>query len=302
MEIRKLQLIGGSSYMVSLPKSWIDLNSLKKGDELILNVDSNHIFIRPKKCSSILKGYIRIGSCDSGFLKHLMHSLYIQGFDEVTVEGKITPELTTKISDVARGLIGMEIIDAKSDRVTLKFIVDAELVEVLNRMSQIVSTMLQLLESGIKERKTKDLLDVAKLERDADRLYMLAVRQENRLMKELSCPSKWSDLKFVLGARVVVKHLEDLADILYNFAFKASVSPPGFSEFVPLLKELKIVFEKAFSAYMEGDAELAEEVITSAEHLQKMSSGELFCASRQIKSIGEVAFNKAVRESGSEGL
>jgi len=302
MEIRKLQLIGGSSYMVSLPKGWIDLNSLRKGDELVLNVDSNHIWIHPKKCSTVSKGFIRIEKCNLSFLKHFMHSLYVQGFDEIVVEGNFTPELTTKISDIARGLIGMEIIDAKSDRVILKFIVDAELIEVLNRMSQIVSMMLQLLKSGIKERKTKELLEVAKLERDADRLYMLAVRQENRLMKELSCPSKWNDLKFVLGARVVAKHLENLADMLYDFAFKASISLPSFSDFVPLLRELKMVFEKSFSAYVEGDAELAEEAIRSAEQLQKMTSGELFCASRQIKSIGEIAFNKAVRQLASEGL
>ena len=43
MEIRKLQLIGGSSYMISLPKSWIKANKLNQGDELILQVDRYEI-------------------------------------------------------------------------------------------------------------------------------------------------------------------------------------------------------------------------------------------------------------------
>lgn len=294
MEIRKLQLIGGSSYMVSLPKSWIDANSLQKGDELILHIDSNHIRIHPRNRIPALKGSIKLKRYDSSFLKRFMHSLYVQGLDEVVVEGSFTPELITKMSDVARGLIGMEIIDAKSDRVVLKFIAEVELGEIINRLSQIVSTMLHLLEKGIEENRSRELLEVAKLERDADRLYMLAVRQGNRLLRE-ACSGRLC-LRSILGTRVVAKHLEDLADMFYDFAVKASVSPQNFSDLLPLLREVKKVFEKAVNAYVEGDAEMAEEAIKSAEQLEK-ANGEFVCISRQIRGLGEVALNKAVRES-----
>ncbi|RLI89901.1 MAG: phosphate uptake regulator PhoU [Archaeoglobales archaeon] len=294
MEIRKLQLIGGSSYMVSLPKSWIDANSLQKGDELILHIDSNHIRIHPRNRIPALKGSIKLKRYDSSFLKRFMHSLYVQGLDEVVVEGSFTPELITKMSDVARGLIGMEIIDAKSDRVVLKFIAEVELGEIINRLFQIVSTMLHLLEKGIEENRSRELLEVAKLERDADRLYMLAVRQGNRLLRE-ACSGRLC-LRSILGTRVVAKHLEDLADMFYDFAVKASVSPQNFSDLLPLLREVKKVFEKAVNAYVEGDAEMAEEAIKSAEQLEK-ANGEFVCISRQIRGLGEVALNKAVRES-----
>ena len=295
MEIRKLQLIGGSSYMVSLPKSWIDANSLQKGDELVLHVDSDHIRIHPRNSIPSSRGSIKLKRYDLSFLKRFIHSLYVQGLDEVVVEGNFTPELITKMSDIARGLIGMEIIDAKSDRVVLKFIAEVELREIINRLSQIVLTMLHLLEKGIGENRSRELLEVAKLERDADRLYMLAVRQGNRLLKE-ACSGRHG-LRSVLGARVAAKYLEDLADMLYDFAVKASVSPRNFSDFLPLLHEIRKVFERAIIAYVEGDAETAEEAIKSAEQLQKVASGEFICVSRQIRGLGEVAFNKAVRES-----
>ncbi|AEA47674.1 phosphate signaling complex PhoU family protein [Archaeoglobus veneficus] len=300
MEIRKLQLIGGSSYMVSLPKSWITANSLRKGDELVLHVDTNHIRIHPKKCSSVSKGHVKLPRCDFSFLKRFMHSLYVQGLDEIIVEGDFNQGFITRMSDIARNLIGMEIIDAKPNKVTLKCIAEVELVDVLNRLSQIVSTMFQLLETGIKKNNPRELLEVTKLERDADRLYMLAVRQENKLLKELSCPSKWSDLRFVLGTRVVSKHLEDIADLLYSFSIKVSASPSAFSSFVPILVEAKRVFERAYAAYTGSDVLMAEDAINAAEQLQKVASGELLCVSMLVRGVGEVAFNKAVRESASE--
>ncbi|RLI78162.1 hypothetical protein DRP05_08155 [Archaeoglobales archaeon] len=49
MEIRKIQLIGSSSYMVSLPKKWITSLDLKQGDEVIVHAEENRVVVIPKK-------------------------------------------------------------------------------------------------------------------------------------------------------------------------------------------------------------------------------------------------------------
>jgi len=297
MEIRKLQLIGGSSYMVSLPKSWIAANSLKKGDELILHVDVNHIRIHPKNAFNYLKGKIKLNRCDYSFLRRFIHSLYIQGLDEIIVEGDFNSCSITRISDIARNLMGMEIIDARENRIVLKCIAEASLDEVMNRFSQIVSNMFQVVKRGLKKRDSREFVDITKLERDADRLYMLAVRKVNKLLKEVSCPTNWDELRFILGVRTISKHMEDIADLVYSFSTKASANPEGFTAYVPDVTEAKRLFENAYQSYVNSDVMLAEETIHAAEQLQKVASGEMLGISMQIRGIGEIAFNKAVRES-----
>jgi len=297
MEIRKLQLIGGSSYMVCLPKSWVAANSLKKGDELILHVDVDHIRIHPRKTTHSLKGRIKLERCDYGFLKRFIQSLYLQGLDEIVVEGNFNSCSITRISDIARNLMGMEIIDAREDRVILKCIAETSLEESMNRFSQIISNMFQLLKRGLKKKDSREFADITKLERDADRIYMLAVRKVNKLLREFSCPTNWDELRYMLGVRTVSKHMEDIADLVYSFSVKASVNPEGFSAYIPDISEAKRLFENAYQSYVSSNVALAEETIHAAEQLQKVASGEMLCISMQIRGIGEVAFNKSVRES-----
>ncbi len=296
MEIRKLQLIGGSSYMVSLPKSWIDANSLKKGDELVLHVDAKYIRIHPKNTRHVLRGKIKLRRCDYSFLKRFIHSIYVQGLDEVILEGDFNNCSITRISDIARNLMGLEIIDAREDRVVLKCIAEANLAEIMNRFSQIVSNMFNLLKRGLKKKDSREFKDIVKLERDADRLYMLAVRKTNKMLKEFSCPTDWDELRFMLGMRTVSKHMEDIADLVYSFSTKVSSNPEGFSTYIPSVSEAKRLFENAYCAYVNSDVNLAEETINATEQLQKVASGEMLCISMQIRGIGEIAFNKAVRE------
>ncbi len=40
-ELRKLQLTGGSTYIISLPKKWIALNQLKKNNTLIVRTEDD---------------------------------------------------------------------------------------------------------------------------------------------------------------------------------------------------------------------------------------------------------------------
>ncbi len=283
--------------MVSLPKSWVDANSLKKGDELILHVDSRYIRIHPKNVHHILRGKIKLPRCDYNFLKRFMHSVYVQGLDEIILEGDFNNCSIMRISDIVRNLMGLEIIDASENRVILKCIAEANLDEIMNRLSQIVSNMFQLLKKGLKKRDSREFKDIIKLERDADRMYILSVRKVNKLLKEFSCPTDWDELRFMLGVRTISKHMEDIADLVYSFSVKASVNPDGFSTYIPVISEAKRLFENAYCSYVNSDVNLAEETINAAEQLQKVASGELLCISMQIRGICEVAFNKAVRES-----
>jgi phosphate uptake regulator len=52
MESRKLQLTGGSTIMVSLPKKWVDKAGLERGAEVVLVPQSNGTLLVDSRAGS----------------------------------------------------------------------------------------------------------------------------------------------------------------------------------------------------------------------------------------------------------
>lgn len=313
MEVRKLQLIGGSSFMVSLPKNWVKENELKRGDEIFLKVENNIITIYPKKFFEVSRvASVKIEKLpryDEKFLRRYIYALYIQGIDEILIEDpNINARLISKVGEIMKDLIGMEIIDASDGFIKLKCMtaVDFDVYGVVRRMTQIIKNMLQTIKYSTQD--SSFIKDVRSLENDANRLYLLAVRQEHRLIREFSSPTRWNELRLILGIRTVAKLLEEIADSLRDFSnYLLKINPK--EKIIDHLDEVEKSFEKVCEAYFNSDVKLAEDSIEDLEKIEerltdvegelyfKLSIESLTRACRHMKSICEIAFNKAVRES-----
>ncbi len=317
MESRKLQLIGGSSYMVSLPKDWIRLNELDQGDEILLDVGKDIIKIIPKKYTEkhrIVKAVVEnVPKYDENFLRRFIIALYIQGLDEIVLQDKfLSPKIVGRISRIVHEIIGMEVIDASNGKVVLRSLTTAEFdVEgVLRRMSQIISGILETIIDCIRINDREGLKEITKLEEDTDRLYLLAVRLENRIIRDIMSPSKWSEMRHILGMRIVAKALEEIADSLVDFSENLH-SNENYdiiaNSFIETLTSVRDTFDKVISAYMSSDLERANEAIEMSidlenELLSRIKQSDtlliypLADICKKIKGIGEIAINKSVRE------
>jgi phosphate uptake regulator len=317
MDIRRLQFIGGSSYMISIPKSWVKNNDLEQGDEIVLNVEDECILIVPKKISEsskIIKGYVRgLQQYDEEFLRRFIYAIYIQGLDEIVIEDeKINPRILTKISEIVRSVIGMEIIYAQNGRIVLRCMntPDFDFNGVLRRMYQIIESMIDGIIESIESNDENALEEIKYFEVDLDRLYLLALREQHRKVKELSISVKWHDLRFIIGARMVTKLIEEIADSLRDFSIYIK-EMAGKKEFVNLLREIKVVFSEILRAYTGSNLKLSDKVIKETELLHskimrlelqggdinyRMALETLKEVCKNVKSIGEVSFNRCVRE------
>ncbi|AGK61967.1 Phosphate uptake regulator [Archaeoglobus sulfaticallidus PM70-1] len=318
MNVRRLQFIGGSSYMVSLPKNWIRSNDLEQGDELVLNVEDECIIILPKKISEsskVVKGQIKgLKQYDTDFLRRFIYAVYIQGLDEIVIEDKnINPRILTKISDVVRTMIGMEIIHAKDGKIVLRCMntPDFDFSGVLKRMYQIIDAMIDGIIDGLKVKDATTLNEIKYFESDLDRLYFLALREQHRKVKELSITVKWNELRMILGARTVTKLIEEIADSLREFSDYVKNIEDKEEVLIKLLTDVKTIFSEVLKAYSESDLTTSEKVIKETEKLiveivrlisenqeinYRMSLETLKEIMKNIKSIGEVAFNRSVRD------
>ncbi len=320
MEIRKLQLIGGSSYMVSLPKDWVKSNSLKQGDEIFLQVEDSVITLYPIKFreeSKITKVEIeKLPKLDEKFIRRYIYALYIQGIDEIVIKDrKIDARFLSRISEIVKQLIGMEIIDASSSGIVLKCLAttDFDVFGVIKRMGQIIGTILATLDESLSSGDLEGMKEIAGLEEDTDRLYLLAIRQEHRLVREYSSPSKWNELRLILGIRTVAKLLEEVADALNDFSVNIGSGSSNIRSLKWVVGDLIKGFRMVSKAYIDSDVTLAEESIRFLEGFEdrlmdameknvenRLALSSALAACRHMKSIGEVAFNKSVRESLKE--
>lgn len=317
METRKLQLIGGSSYMVSLPKDWIKANKLRQGDEIALEVEDKVITLYPRGFKDDLKiSKVEIENLrryDDKFLRRFIYALYIQGIDEILITDKnLNPRLIAKISEIVKSLIGIEIIDA-SDKVVLRCltVTDFDVYGVVRRMTQIVVTMIHTILDAIVRNDISAINEIKNLEIDSDRLYLLAVRQEHRLIREFSSPARWNELRLILGIRTVAKLIEEILDNLENFSSYV-LQLKNFEEREMLgnfLQKLSGAFEVTTRAYFNSDLELSEDSIQLLEQIEeemikkiegtsqyRLGLEVLISACRHMRSIGEIALNKSVRE------
>ncbi len=317
MEIRKIQLIGSSSYMVSLPKKWITSLNLKQGDEVIVHAEEDRVIVIPKKFDKekIVKIVVKgIPKLDEDFLKRYIYAIYMLGFDEVVIEDvEIPSNLVTKLIGIVHKLVGMEILDVSPNRLVFRILVTPELdiEKVLIRMVQMINNMFEEAKNFIESRNEDSTKSIEMIEKNVDRFYWLAVRLENRLTRE---SIGWSDTRFVLGSRMIAKMIEDIADQIVQFVDYMSISKTN-NGVLEILMEIKGMFNLAFNSFINIDIEESDNVVKEVVEMQNkilsliknsddvgyaLSLQTLIEVLNEIRSIGEIAINRAVREGAEE--
>ncbi len=315
MKIRKLQLVGGSSYAISLPKEWISKHKLRQGDEVVLREFDDFIVVQPQIVEKEVRVVVKdIPSFDKKFLRRFLGSIYSLGVDRIVLEKEGIDRHITEISEISHQFIGMEVLDCTSSNVVLQIftIPDFDIVTILKRMLQILAGLVGELERSlsVESPNVEEILDrIQRYEEDFDRLYFLAVRIVNRGMKKVAV-SNWDELRFLLGSRIIAKFYEEIADTLLIFSrYIWEYDLDVRKEVQNFFYDLREAMEKSFKAFTESEMAVIEDYISFVSKLagkiqQSISSNPkgtivkelLLQICRMLESIGEIEFNKTVRE------
>ena len=231
-ELRKIQITGGATYVVSLPKKWVKAAGLKPKDQvaLIPQADMSLLIVpkgelKPKEVSeAIIEASAETGleAVIRDFIAH-----YLVGYDVIRVKLRNVRYRDLLKNSIRQKLIGVEIMEESADEIVAQCLlghVELPLRRALDRMHVL---MLFMLKDAMKALVSNDKdLAVEIVERDdeVDRLYFFAVRQlkaavYNRMLIEEMGLSNPRDC---LGYRLIVKSIERSAD---HAARIASVIP-----------------------------------------------------------------------------
>src|SRR5437867_124640 len=178
MEGRKLQLTGGSTYVVSLPKRWVLDAGLKAGDTVFLETEGDGaVSVRPRPADKVPMRRRLFEEKGEERRDHLLRKLigaYIGGFSfiEIRFPSEMAPFVRKVAREFSHMVIGPEVIEESRNAVVIQDLSDtAELSaeKCLRRMHLIVRAMH---EDALEALRTHDealARDVAQRDQDVDR-------------------------------------------------------------------------------------------------------------------------------------
>ena len=279
---RRIQITGGSTYVISLPKRWINDLKIKVGDEmtLIKNLDRSLTLLTNENRFEKKNSVIELGIEDSiEAIKRKIIALYLAGYKTIKIRSKgikIQPIHSRIIRETARdSLIGTEIVESTSEYVTIQVLTrlpELTFDVALQRMYLMAYNMQEEAIDALEKMDIDAAQEVVKMDDEVDRFSMYMLRnlsqaiQSQEILSEIGL-KKPTDC---LGYRTVIRCIERIADhsVLIAKRIKFLQNPIEKKTFVNLSQlsqaSLKI-FEKAFVALSKNDYFLAEEVAEQAE-------------------------------------
>lgn len=247
--LRKLQLTGGSTYIISLPSEWVHRNSLTKGSQLLIEESGSNLTL--KISENVTKEKTRTldfsSSIDLALLQRAMTSFYIAGYDTLTLHSDsfINNTLRDSIKTFTKLLMGVEIFEESSDTIVLQNVLDSRsfpIEKALRRMSTNVSVMLSDVGKALADHNRDLLESVIRRDDEVDRFHWYIFREVRNIWD--------SEAPFFL---ILSRILERVADHAVNIATLLLQFNPGkirASGIMSAMYEFSVnTYEEAVSAF-----------------------------------------------------
>ena len=280
MEARKVQKVGYSTLIVSLPKDWVEEVSLKQGDIVSFRRESDGgITVYPglTRERENHRYIIDADLCDGpNLLTRIITANYLTGHDTIQITSKkeLSSRHLEEVRAVSRRLTGLGIVEQTLKSVTLQSFVDPTkfpIYGLMRRLQIILSSMLEQAVKSVVEGRMAMADEVLHMEEEADRIYWMIIRQlllavlDRRVAKEVGIEGPMH----VVGNRVIAKSLEQMADSAAHVALEAqklkgeakNVDPKITKGLLQLSDKVRSLIEDSFNALMKGDLKKSNECI-----------------------------------------
>ncbi|MFW5956264.1 MAG: PhoU domain-containing protein [Halorhabdus sp.] len=193
METRKVQLSGGTTYTVSLPKSWAQEHGIDAGSTLSLYPNSDgSLLVEPEidRSTETWSTTVDISTDADSTIRRRIQALHVVGFDSVTLVDKTghSTERRALIEDTVADLSGFELLEAGETRIQLTNLIDAENVDVRKSALRLRLVMLGMHRDAVNAVLNDDeTLAQRVIDRDseADKLFAMITRHFRRALTNL---------------------------------------------------------------------------------------------------------------------
>lgn len=226
-ETRKIQFTGKSSYIISLPKTWITELGLSRGDQVRIsrkgstNLELYPPNVKPRTGHAEVATVEILPSEESATIVRKLISLYFLGFKTINVRpksGRLKPSQRLLIKEsVRRMLMGSEIISDSSESITIQVLINLLELSVegaFKRMVHLAKSVSRDALLAVQENNRELAAEVTNMDDEIDRFGFYIIRQlkiaiqNDHILKEIG----FQNARGCLGYRVLVKNIERAGD------------------------------------------------------------------------------------------
>lgn len=318
VETRKLQLVGGATFAVSLPKAWVQAVGLHVGDEVTVQgrPDGSLLVVARSAAPRHRERELAVDGLDADFLLRMLIACYVAGTDVVVLraKGPVPEAARVAAQQACERLLGLQVVDEGASALTLQDVAETRNFNVpkaVRVMHLHARRMLQLAGAPPTEQGRAEL---QRSEAELDRLLLFLLKQHNLLMRDLAFgASTGIRAEDSLAYLLVAQGLERVGD----YALRIAGRPEGAraeAELAARSAQAAQCIDAAMTAFYRQDARLAHDAILATRALAHvpaastdgacggclvtLSNAEHFeRVGLYAKSIAEVAMNHAAGQA-----
>ncbi len=309
---RKAIEMGKGTILVSLPKEWVKKNGIRKGDTLAVDeLSGRKLIVRPYEGSQDEPKQIAIDypRDDIDQVTNDVTGAYLLGYDVIRIVGSrvITREDRAGIKATIGRLVGLEIMDEDSKRISMQFLLEPAAIvpeKVVRRMSGLLDGMLKDMAEALAKGDTKLLAMVGERDDEVDRLYFLLVRATRAAIVRPEVAEGYGlSAVDLLDYRVLASFLESAGDAVSELSHKLQGGPSSkplareYAACVTKLMSMNDLATQAFISRKPGRPStinrqvnmLAREVTDSLAAIAKVQTGDGAGTAETLASLERVS-------------
>lgn len=218
--MRRVQKTGRSTFIISLPKEWVEKAGLKKLDTVKIVTLPSGLLVTTDGDEDGRESVIRLGGSETpDEVVRLFFSKYLDGSDRIRVElTAYSPQTISVLKDrIRRWLVGVEIIGETATELTAQVLPAGDKLPLktsLERMGEITAHMLEEALAAFSRNDKALAEDVVRRDDEVDRFYHFIVRQLNIAVRDYATLRNLnlSDPSECINYVLVAKSIERAAD------------------------------------------------------------------------------------------
>ncbi|MEM1538940.1 MAG: PhoU domain-containing protein [Candidatus Bathyarchaeia archaeon] len=302
METRRLQKLKGGSYIISLPREWVEKLKLRRGEEIVVSQEADgslrllpatEDFHKPTEATLYLEDHF-----DSRSIKYCAVTYYIQGSDRIRIVSKkiIPAEQKRLIKQLRAELPGVEVSEEEANQLTFQVLIDPMGFSIESLIERTFEFSLKLHEDVVKALVNLDFplaMEVLERSNEAQRHYRFTIRLvaiaafNPKVSKKIGVKNCQDCINFTLTIR-------DLSRLIYYFSSIANyiLSLKGKEidrEVLGLIEKIsRVAYEmqkNAMNAFLKKDVKLAIQVFDTMSEIRNLERAALKKIMEKITNV-----------------
>ncbi len=268
MEYRKLISFGKSSFVVSLPKPWVDKHKLKKGDIIHFDENDNNLVLMPKQFEKKEEEKEIIINVDGKPLNRIRRELipsYINNFKTIILIGKELKDKAKYIEPLVQNLIALEIMEQTSNKIVAKDFLNMNDISINNLIRKMDVITRSMVEDCLNMFNEDNYENINYRDKDVNRLSYLIFRAVNYgLENQTHMVNQFKmNSRELLNYHLLAFHIEIIADEARRVARhmrEVKLNKNQQKIFIDLLRDSKQNYLDTMKSFYTNNSNLAHSI------------------------------------------